>query len=180
MRRLIPSSSVVFLALLGARAFAAEETAPVASADAAATTRAVSPAMAERLTAAAPKFAAATGQPAEPPQKPRNTIVHLPVYLLPTYRVEERRLPTFKEREMLTPQGKIELAYKKHPGLFFNPLFFLSSNRGIALFMEEEDERLERMAEFKDLVRLINLTDKTAGAAAQREMNQTFIRSSGP
>jgi hypothetical protein len=89
--------------------------------------------------------------------RPRNTIVRLPknllppesitasaaadnhgqppegVVRLPRYDVRERRLPKFKERELLTPTARVDLHLKRHPGLRIGNLFGL--NRGIARAM---------------------------------------------
>lgn len=99
--------------------------------------------------------------------KPRNTIPRLPremvepkrsamatpletsadVVQLPTYIVREDKVPDFKERDLLTRAGKLALALKRHPGL---NIPFLG-NGGIALGMLEEEFRLERIAEMKEL-----------------------------
>lgn len=134
---------------------------------------------ASALLAAAPKYVPPAEAKPSPADTPRNTIVRLPPYLMSTYTVRERRVPRFSEREMLTPKGKIELAYKKHPGLRFNPLFFLASNAGIALMMEEEEERLERIAEMNDLVGLLRIGGETeAYRKSKDETDQLQIRRS--
>ena len=106
--------------------------------------------------------------------KPRNGIIRLPKYI-----VQEPKIPAFKERELLTLQGKLNLAYKRHPGLRFGSLPFLSNN-GIALFMLAEEEQLERKAEREELYGLYKYSDPKAGAAVKRETNPTFIRHDGP
>src|SRR6266545_2937329 len=85
--------------------------------------RAISPTTAAHLAAAAPKFQPAPAKPAEstepPPDlreidKPRNAIIRLPRYL-----VEEDKPTVLKERTVMTPQARLDLALKKHPGLRF-------------------------------------------------------------
>ena len=102
--------------------------------------------------------------------KPRNGIIRLPKYMVPG-----RRAPAFKEYDLLTPEGKLELAYQRNPGLRFGSLPFLTNN-GAALFMAWEELRLERMAEMNDLVGLYQYSDPKSGAALKREAQKTFIR----
>jgi hypothetical protein len=91
---------------------------------------------------------------------------------MPSYIVQEPRAPAFKPRELLTPRGKIELAYKRHPGLWFGSLPFFS-NAGIGLSMLEEEFRLERRQEMLDLLSLLPTNaQKELKPAAQ----QTFLR----
>ncbi len=129
--------------------------------------------------------------------KPRNTIIRLPKQIveeklmprsppdssnesygeaiaLPAYLVREAKVPNFKERELLTPYGKLQEAYRRHPGLKFNPLFFLGSNAGVAMSMLEEEYRLERMVEMKDLASLY--TDSKKSADAKKLTNEAFSR----
>jgi hypothetical protein len=144
---------------------------------------AVSPDTAAKLAVVAPKFDSVppkpetTDAPAKPTEpidlreidKPRNTIIRLPNYL-----VQEEKPSVIKEREVLTPKARLENAYKKHPGLHVGSLPFLS-NDGIALFMQQEDERLERKSEFEDLVSLLRFGDP-AHAAVKSEVEQAFMR----
>jgi hypothetical protein len=137
---------------------------------------AISPAVAEKLAAATPKY---TPPAAPPPQaepaadlreadKPRNGIIRLPSYL-----VQEEKLPAFKERDLLTPQGRLKLAYQRHPGLHFGNIRIFR-NDGIALMMLEEEERLERRQEFYDLASLLPRPEaKKAKALA----DEAFARS---
>lgn len=143
--------------------------------------RTISPELAAQLNSLHPKFEAlkpaakpaeatpVAGEAAEPadPDKPKNRIIRLPSYL-----VQEDRPVTFKERELLTPKAKIDLMYRKHPGLRVGS-FWIFRNDGIALAMREEEERLERMKEMADLVSLMSITE-------QKELKpiveQTFMR----
>lgn len=83
--------------------------------------------------------------------KPRNTIIRLPNYV-----VQEEKPSAFKERNLLTPKGKLALAYKRYPGLKFGSLPFLS-NDGVALGMLEDDFDRERAAEMRDLYTFASL-----------------------
>ncbi len=154
--------------------------------------RPLSPATAARLAERMPKFSPPPPLPAIPstlasspllagatsdtpatdfraPELPRNTIVRLPNYI-----VREERPPAFKEREILTPKGRLALAFKRYPGLHFGSLPFFS-NAGVALAMLEEDHRLERKAEMAELASL--LVDPTDRAKATTEVEKTFLRS---
>ena len=137
--------------------------------------RTVSSELAAKLSLNAPKFVAPkTTDAVQPPEtpdhretdKPANGIVRLPNYV-----VREPKVPVLKERELLTRQGRLELAYKRHPGLR------LFGNSGLALALLREEERLEDMAELKEAARMVSSHDKTAGAAIQREVDKTFQRS---
>ena len=72
------------------------------------------------------------------------------VVRLPRYDVQERRLPNFKEREILTPTARIDLFMKHHPGLHIGNLFGL--NRGIAAAMIAEEDELDRRHEMAELL----------------------------
>jgi hypothetical protein len=138
---------------------ASEAPAASASEPAPARPRPISPTVAAQLSAVGPKFdpavAAAAAKPIEPGtdlreiDKPRNTIIRLP-----NFEVQEEKLVTLKPRELLTPPERLRAALKKHPGLHFGSLPFLSNN-GIALAMQAEEERLERMKEMDDLLSLL-------------------------
>lgn len=139
--------------------------------------RAVSAETAAKLAAVAPKFVPpkpAEEKPAADPReadKPKNTIIRLPSYI-----VREPKVREFKERELLTPRGSLDLALKRHPGLRFNPLFFLGSNSGVALAMLEEEHRLERLAEMADLLSLMRYSDTPMDPDTKRKVQQSFIR----
>jgi hypothetical protein len=157
----------VFAAVCGAGPLVAAETTPVLKEPAPAPSppsparpRPVSPAVAAQLSAAVPKFENIAPAPAKPAEtapdlretdKPRNTIVRLPSYV-----VEEEKAPVFKERELLTPRGRLDLALKRHPGLRLGS-FWIFRNDGIALAMLEEEEQLERKKEMQDLLSLLSV-----------------------
>jgi hypothetical protein len=142
-------------------------------------TKGISAATAARLNAAAPKFSPPVVTPPGTPatavrleDKPKNGIVRLPNYI-----INEPKAPAFKERELLTGYGQLQLAYKRHPGLHFGSLPFLSNN-GWALAMLEEDFTIERKKEMEELAGLI--TDPTARAHAKDETQAVFTRTSAP
>jgi hypothetical protein len=168
-------SLTLVIALAGARSALAEEatlparppTAPStpsaiavpSPAPAPARPRAISPTLATQLSALSPKYepvaTAPAGKPIEPGtdlreiDKPRNTIIRLP-----NFEVQEEKVPEFKPRELLTPPERLRLAFKKYPGLHVGSLPFFNNN-GVALMMQAEDERLERMKEMSDLLTLL-------------------------
>ena len=176
-----------------------ESPSPVATVSAAPATstrdrsRPISPAIAARLTDQLPKFtppktpaptaakppilaSPASDTPANPVAAvdsvtPRNTIIRLPAYV-----VQEEKPVAFKEREILTPKGRLALALKRYPGARIGSLPFLS-NDGMALALLEEDYRLERKAEMEELASL--LTTPTDRTKAKTEVQKTFLRS-GP
>jgi hypothetical protein len=165
-------------AALVARLAAAEFTPVIASSAPvvpAAEVRAISPTAAEKLAAAAPKYfpppigpkAVEPGADLREVDKPRNGIIRLPSYL-----VQEEKLPALKPRDMLTPQGGLDLAYRRHPGLRFGN-FWIFRNDGIALFMLEEEMRLERQRESYDLVSLLPTTEAKKTKAM---VDQAFSR----
>ena len=145
--------------------------------------RAVSPATAARINAAIPPFSgsksteAASAKPADQHEldKPKNQIIRLPSYI-----VQEPKEPVFKERDILTPAGRLNLALKRYPGLKFGN-FWIFNNYGKALFMLEEDYRLERQTEMIELAGLYKYSQSPADAKAmKREVQQAFMREGGP
>lgn len=141
--------------------------------------RAISPEAAAKLAALAPKFSVADTPVPNPaarerdPDRPRNTIIRLPNYI-----VTEPKIKMPKQREMLTPKGRLELALKRYPGLRFGNIGFLR-NDGIALMMYEEDLRLERMREMADLLSLLPASLQ-ANPEVKHSAQEIFIRPTTP
>lgn len=136
----------------------------------------MSGAVAAQLAASAPAFKPAEAKPAPaapvelPEEKPRNTIIRLPRYI-----VEGDRPPVLKSRDLLTPPAKVALGFKRYPGLHIGSLPFLS-NAGWAREMIEEDLALERKREMSDLVSLLPTgpaQDKQVKEAVQQMVSQT-------
>ena len=137
-------------------------TTPVAAAEAKAPAspparpRPMSPVLASQISSLAPKYepVAATrtiepGTDLREIDKPRNTIIRLP-----NFEVQEDKAPVVKPPETLTPQQRLDLALKRHPGLRLGT-FWIFRNDGIALTMLAEEERLERMKDMNDLLTLL-------------------------
>lgn len=87
------------------------------------------------------------------------------VVRLPKYKVVERAIP-LREYEMLTPEGRVELAKKRHlspiyqktlgplaavAALLHNPLGGWNPNTGEAMAIYEDNENLRRRNEMSDL-----------------------------
>src|SRR5687767_15559235 len=115
MTRLPLVSLWVLAGVFGAGAVVAEEMSPLLKAPTSAPAtpaldrpRAISQTAAAQLAAAAPKYESTPAKPAEPlpdlreTDKPRNTIIRLPSYL-----VQEDKAPVLKERELLTPKERV-------------------------------------------------------------------------
>jgi hypothetical protein len=191
MRRPFPASLILLAAALGAdhgvaqsappplpAAEVATPSVPTATDPAPARARPVSPQAAALLGVIVPKHIppalADAKSPEEAPDlretdRPRNTIIRLPKYL-----VQEDRPPVFRERDILTAAAKINLMMKRNPGLRYVPLWQL--NRGIALFMYQEQQRLDDIAETTELARLISFSDPAAGQKAQSQVQEMFMR----
>jgi hypothetical protein len=130
---------------------------PAPSAALATRPRLVSPELASRLAEAAPKYVSPSAPPAQSTaavdaretDKPRNTIIRLPRYV-----VQESKLPDIAERELLTPKGKLELAYKLYPGLRTGAIGS-RNNDFWAKEMLADDFFLQRKQEWADLSTLL-------------------------
>lgn len=187
----------VMAAALGVGAAQAEQSSPrlkdeprPARATPPARPRTVSPETTAHLNSALPKFDAtlprpdtaaiarpgettAAAKPAEPLpdwrdiDKPRNTIVRLPEYV-----VQEQVPPVVKERVVETPKARLDRALKRNPGLRFGN-FWIFRNDGIALAMQEEEERLVRMKETYELLTLLPAAEQ---ARVKPVVDQTFMR----
>jgi hypothetical protein len=146
--------------------------------------RAISPEVAAQLAASRPKFS-----PTPPPKpeedlpdlreidKPKNTIVRLPKYV-----VVAPRPPIFRERDIYTRQGLANLAMRRYfsetdraLNRFTLPLFSIS-NSDRALAMYAEDERLKNMADVADNTNMVMKSDAAAGTKMKDAAQQTFIR----
>lgn len=147
-------------------------------------TRAISPATAAQLAAAVPKFESPPPSPvATPPaesavdlrevDRPRNTIVRLPSYL-----VREEKPVILTERELQTPRARLQLALKKYPGLRLGS-FWIFRNDGIALAMLAEEERLEQKHYFEELVQLTHFSAPGTKATVKQAVEHAFMREAG-
>ena len=122
-----------------------------ASDDADSNTRSVSAKVAADLALGMPKYdpPKPTPVPAADPQdlrdidKPKNEIKRLPKYV-----VHEAKPPIFRQSELLTDAGKIDLGFKNHPGLRIGNIWGL--NEGLAKAMLEDEDRLSAKDDLTD------------------------------
>jgi hypothetical protein len=132
--------------------------------------RALSPEMAAKLSAIAMRVAPPTnatltaGVAATVAPGDSSDTVQLKPYI-----VREDRAPEFKERDILTPKGKLELARRRYPGLV-GPL-----SDAAALRMLEEDFARERRQEMADLLGLVEI----GGAQDAKRKFEASMRPSG-
>jgi hypothetical protein len=151
--------------------------------------RAISSEAAAALAAASPKYTPPPPKPPPKPEeelvdlrevdKPKNTIVRLPKYI-----VQEKKPPIFRERDIYTAKGLTELAMRRYISdadralnRFKLPLFGIAMETR-ALAMYAEDERLRQMSDLNDAAINASRSDPAAGSFIRREAQKTFLRSS--
>ena len=128
--------------------------------------------VAAALASQRPRFV--PNQPAQPEtvrpadvresDKPRNSIPRLPIEMLQRFVVRESRMEAFRERDLHTTSGLIDLSFKNHPGLHVGNV--LSLNSGLAYEMYLEDERLQQMGDLEDIAHAMTLGGDPAEAKA--------------
>ncbi len=151
--------------------------------------RAISGEVAAALAAATPKYTPPPPKPPPTPEaeqidlrdvdKPKNTIVRLPKYI-----VREQKPPVFRERDINTAKGLTAIAMGRYisdadraMNRFTLPLFG-SSKESRALAMYAEDERLQNMSDLRDAATNASKSDAAAGTYIRRESQKTFLRTS--
>lgn len=151
--------------------------------------RAISSEAAAALAAATPKYTPPPPKPPPKPEeelvdarevdKPKNTIVRLPKYI-----VQEKKPPVFRERDINTAKGLTDIAMRRYISDFDRamnrwtlPLFGTSKEKR-ALAMYEEDERLRNMSDLNDAGVNASKVDPAAGAYILKESQKTYLRSS--
>jgi len=70
--------------------------------------------------------------------KPRNKIVRLPVNMMEKYVVRGDRVPVFRNRDLYTKEGLIDLGFKDHPGLLIGNFFGLNKAAAYDAFLQDE------------------------------------------
>ncbi|HZZ18456.1 MAG TPA: hypothetical protein VFE25_03760 [Opitutaceae bacterium] len=80
--------------------------------------------------------------------KPRNKIPRLPVNVMQKYVVRGDRVPVFRERDLYTKEGLIDIGFKQHPGLMIGNLFGLNKAAAYEAFLE--DNKIAWKAEMDD------------------------------
>ncbi len=111
--------------------------------------------------------------------KPKNTIVRLPKYV-----VRAPKPPVFTERDVNTKEGLEKLAVKRYSteadktlNAFTLPLFGMSAEAR-AMAQYDADERLKNMSDLKDTAREVSRVNKAESSYLKREVDQTYLRSS--
>jgi hypothetical protein len=144
-------------------------------------TRSVSPGIAAALSAGMPKFSPPTPTPtpvAEPQDlrdidKPKNEIHRLPKYI-----VRETRPPIFRDRDLFTQTGLIDLYFKNHPGLVIGNI--LGLNSAAALQMYQDDQRKESMDDLADTAHaMAQGGDAAEGSYILQQSQSTYMRGGG-
>jgi len=159
---------------------APKDYAPPAHTDSDGEVRTISPGLAAALSEGMPKFAPVpsptptpTGEPVDlrDIDKPRNEIKRLPKYV-----VQESRPPVFRERDLFTAQGQIDLSFKAHQGLLIGNI--LGLNEGAAQMMYLEDQRLQNIDDLKDEAHAMSRGGASAeGTYILQQSNDTYMRS---
>lgn len=204
MERALRLSLATALAGLGLAAGVAAQTAPPAAgspvlaprqedrpaSSAPRRSRAISGEAAAALAAAAPKYTPPPPPPPPPPpeeeqvdlrdvDKPKNTIVRLPKYI-----VQEKKPPVFRERDVYTPKGLADIAMRRYSTEADRALnrwtipYIGMTKEARALAMYEEDERLRNMSDLREAGLNAGRTDPAAGDYILRESRKTYLRSS--
>lgn len=143
------------------------------------TRRAISPEMATKLSLAAARIVSPAPVGAGAPTgftsgaREATDAVQLEPYI-----VEEEKFPEFKERQLLTPKGKLDLAYKRHPGLNLGPIpLFNHGRNGAALEIIEDDFRKERRKEMEELYGIMSAGGMKPPPDASRKLDDARTRS---
>jgi hypothetical protein len=149
-------------------------------------TRTVSSKVAAALSMGMPKFSPPTPTPtpaaAEPEDlrdidKPRNEIHRLPKYV-----VREARPPIFRERDLFTMDGMLDLTMKRHSGLIIGNILGLNSNPkpgSPAYQMMVDDERKENMDDLNDTAHAISQGDSAGASYILQQSQSTYMRGGG-
>ncbi len=149
--------------------------------------RVISPEVAAALAAATPKYTPPA--PTPPPKaeeelpdlrdidKPKNTIVRMPKYL-----VREAKPAVLSERAINTEKGLVDIAMKRYisdvdRALNLTSLPFIGRlSEARALVLYSEDERLKNMADLRDAGISAGKVDSAAGTYILKESQSTYMR----
>jgi hypothetical protein len=139
------------------------------------TGRTVSSKIAADLASGMPKFGAPTPTPTpvidtSDLDRPRNSIPRLPKYV-----VRESRPPVFRNRDLFTSQGLIDLSFKNHPGLIFGNLLGLNGPLAYQMYLDEQ-----RQSDMQDLTDTAHAMDRGGDKAESdyilQASQETFMR----
>jgi hypothetical protein len=139
--------------------------------------RSVSPGIAEALSLGMPKYAPPTPTPTPAPDvdmrdvdRPKNEIKRLPKYV-----VRESRPPIFRDRDLFTTQGLIDLSFKNHPGLMFGNILGLNEAPAYEMFLD--DQRQKNMQDLSDTAHaMARGGDPAEGAYILQASQNTYMR----
>ena len=88
--------------------------------------------------------------------------------------MRESRPPIFRERDLNTTVGQIDLSFKSHPGLLFGNL--LGLNSGVAYEMYLDEQRQQNIDELTDIAHAMSRGDPKAGAYILEQTQSTYMR----
>jgi hypothetical protein len=163
-----------------------EYVAPTPPPDSDGVIRSVSAGVAAALSAGAPKYSPPTPTPTEAAveqdmrdiDKPKNEIHRLPQYV-----VREARPPIFRNRDLFTTQGMLDLTLKNHAGLNFGNILGLNASPkpgSPAYQMMVDDERKENMDDLFDTAHaMAQGGDFAEGSYILQQSQSTYMRDGG-
>lgn len=97
-------------------------------------------------------------------------VVHLPDYV-----VQGDKVPAFSHYDLLTPKGRLDLAYQLNPGLKVGPWNHL--NNRYAKAMLEEERRVQRMRAGEELIHNAVAKDPKRSKELKRLWYDAYVRS---
>ncbi len=148
--------------------------------------RSVSSKVAAALSLGAPKYSPPTPTPTQPAEpldmrdydKPKNEIHRLPKFV-----VREARPPIFRNQDLLTRDGMLDLTMKGHAGLYFGNIFGLNANPkpgSPAYQMMVDDQRKENMDDLYDEAHAMSQGGDSAQARyLLQQSDSTYMRGGG-
>jgi hypothetical protein len=159
---------------------------PTPPADSDGVTRSVSPGIAAALSEGMPRYSPPTPTPTPTAEdadvkdidKPKNGIIRLPKYL-----VREARPPIFRNRDLYTKDGILDLTMKAHAGLQIGNIFGLNSSPkpgSPAYQMMVDDQRKDSMDDLYDTAHAMAQGGDFAQASYILEQSDnTYMRGGG-
>lgn len=149
----------------------------------------LSPGLTAAISAGMPAYvpqsvraAAASGPDLRDIDRPKNEIPRLPATMMSRYVVHSTSVHIFRNRDLYTKSGLIELAMKEHPGLRIGNIFGLNSEVAYEMFLD--DERNGKMEDLQDTALAVAVGgDGGEAQAILDETDDAFMRTedfSGP
>jgi hypothetical protein len=140
--------------------------------------RGVSSKLAADIGEGFPKYAPPTPTPVVAPDapdmrdvdKPKNAIPRLPKYV-----VRESRPAVFRNRDLYTTAGLVNLSFKNHPGLGFGNILGLNSRAALDMYLD--DQRLDSINDLADEAHaMARGGDKAESDYIMKESQETYMR----